>query len=171
MGDGAAPRRVVRRTLDPGGERTDHEGVRLQRQELEERGWWARNWTWAIPTGCLGMLVIIAAGLVGLTAFGFSQLKESWVFSESTERVRSDPRAVEALGEPIEVGWKIRGDLHLEPHTGDADLSLPVEGPDGRGRLHVVADRPEGGEWSYDLLELRVEGRDDPIDLLSAGDP
>ena len=47
----------------------------------------------------------------------------------------------------------------------DADLSIPLNGKLRHGTVYVVAKKTDG-VWSYDKLEMLVEGRDIRIELL-----
>lgn len=131
--------------------------------------WWSRNWKWAAPVGCLILLLPLLAltGFVGaILAIVFGSIKSTDVYEEALARVRSSPAAIEALGQPIEDGLLMGGNIQVNGPSGSADLSIPVHGPKGEGDLYVVASK-SAGRWEYQTLELEVDGRDDRIDLLA----
>jgi len=117
-----------------------------------------------IGCGCsvlfLAVVAIIAAVFFGL----FGLLKKSQPYSDSVAAVQSSAAAVEALGEPIEPGFFVSGNINLENGTGDANFNIPVSGPDGEGTVHVEGTKDASG-WSYQIWELRVDGNPDPIPL------
>lgn len=132
----------------------------------EERSRNLTPWIWG-GVGCCAGCIVIPVVLVAVLGGGVVYLfRSSGIQEEVLGRVRADPEAVAALGEPIEAGWLIQGSIHLSDDGGEADFSLPVSGPDGSGRVYVVAQR-RAGEWRFEELVLRVEGGA-TIDLLAA---
>jgi hypothetical protein len=73
------------------------------------------------------------------------------------------------LGEPIELGFWISGSINISGPTGNADFSVPLSGPKGAGRLYIVGEK-SAGKWSFDLLEVEIDGRDERIDLLEVSE-
>jgi hypothetical protein len=132
--------------------------------------WWQRNWKWVVPAGCGGCLTLAAAFTALLLLFVFSLIKRSDVYVEAIAEARSHPAVVQALGEPIEPGFWVSGSISTSGPSGTADFSAPLHGPTGRGTLYVVAEK-QAGIWSYEVLEVEVDGRSDRIDLLAEGDP
>jgi hypothetical protein len=53
--------------------------------------------------------------------------------------------------------------------SGTADISIPLKGSWKDGTLYAVAHK-SAGRWSYDTLEVAVEGREQRIDLLVTAD-
>jgi hypothetical protein len=134
-----------------------------------QASWWSRNWKWAAPVGCLVLLLPLLAltGFVGaILAIVFGSIKSTDVYEEALARTRSNPAAIEALGQPIEDGWLMSGQINVSGPSGSADISIPVHGPKGEGDLYVVASK-SAGRWEYRTLELEVDGREDRIDLLA----
>ncbi|MGO4780288.1 cytochrome c oxidase assembly factor Coa1 family protein, partial [Lysobacter sp. 2RAB21] len=62
----------------------------------------------------------------------------------------------------------IQGSMQTSNDDGHADLSLPLTGPRGKGRLYLKADRA-AGRWSYSLIVVAIDGSDQRIDLLGNG--
>ena len=69
-----------------------------------------------------------------------------------------------ALGTPIEEGWYLLGNTNVNGRSGDADLSIPVSGPKGKGTIYAVATK-SGGEWSYSKLTVKIDSTGEMIDL------
>jgi hypothetical protein len=143
-------------------------GVPTRMADRQGRSFWTSPWTCGIAGCCLGcvLIPIVFAAVVGGGAFwAWWSSGASDVRDRAVERARSHPAVIDALGEPIETGWLPQGSVHLQNGEGEADFTLGLTGPRGEGRLYVKARR-ERGEWDFEVLELRVEGRDEVLDLL-----
>src|SRR6266478_1713870 len=110
------------------------------------KNWFARNWKWFVPTIILAVLLLFAAFVGGVFALGFGAMKSSEPYQHAMDVVSHDPRAVQALG------------------NGNASLAIPLVGKSRNGTLFVVAKK-SAGRWSYDTLELEVEGQTERIDF------
>jgi len=130
------------------------------------RSWFARNALWVVPVGCIGLLAVLAAfaGLVLTIVMG--GMKSTDAYHEAVERAKASPQVHTALGEPVKIGWFISGNVHVSGPSGDAELSVPLSGPQGKGTLYVTA-RKRAGHWQYEVLEVAVEGKPQRIDLMS----
>jgi hypothetical protein len=134
------------------------------------KAWYENPWTCGTCGCCLGC-VVLPLVLVALLGGGLAfTLWQTGVVQEAGERAKASPALLEALGEPVEVGFLMQGEVNVDDEGGRADFSLPVSGPRGEGRLHVRAER-EAGEWVFSELYAVVEGRRDPIDLLQGEAP
>jgi len=120
---------------------------------MQEPNWFRRNWKWAVPVGCLGMLLLAIGAMSALLVFVFSVIRESDVYSEAVARARAHPALVEVLGEPVEEGMVVSGNIQITGPSGHADIAIPMSGPRGEATLYVVAER-EAGQWRYRRLEL-----------------
>ena len=117
----------------------------MVRHGQEERTWWSRNWGWVVGCGCLLVVGLPAActALVGVLGYGY--FRSATPVNETLARVRSDPRVVEALGEPIE--WSLFSQPGAEIRVDDdrAEVDLRLSGPRGSGSVHALADRRRDG--------------------------
>ena len=48
--------------------------------------------------------------------------------------------------------------------SGNADLTIPISGPKGKGTLYVVATK-SAGEWTYSKLVVKIDSTGETIDL------
>jgi hypothetical protein len=152
-----------------GGEKGDMETT--MQPQAPRPGWWSRNWKWFLPTGCcLGSLIgivlaiaIFGMGIVGLVSGISKILKSSEPYQTAVARARANEKVVTALGTPIEEGFPT-GKVNTNNDTGDADLSIPLTGPKGKGTLYVVGTR-SGGQWSYSKMSVKLTATDEEIDL------
>jgi hypothetical protein len=128
-------------------------------------GWWSRNWKWFVPTGCcLAPLVIGACFAAFLVLVVFSALKQSDAYKIAVARAKADSRVMAALGTPIEEGWYLSGKTNVNGASGDADISIPISGPKGKGTIYAVATK-SAGEWTYSKLQVKIDSTGETIDL------
>ena len=122
-------------------------------------------WPW-IALGC-GVLFVGFLAFIGfIVTVVIGGMKSSAPYRDGMERARRDDRVVALLGTPIESGWFISGSINTENADGNANLSIPIHGPKGKARLHVVGEK-ESGRWRYTTMTVTPE-TGDPIDLLRA---
>jgi hypothetical protein len=113
-----------------------------------------------------GFFLLAIIGACGFVIFIFSLLKNSDVAKEALARARSNPSVVEHLGTPIKVGWFVSGSINLYGGSGDANLSVPISGPKGKGTIYLSAHK-SAGTWTYSVLQVEVDGSRERIDLLA----
>lgn len=136
-------------------------------------GWWGRNWKWAAPSGCLLVLLLAFGGCVGMVAGVFGMMKNTGAYEQAMTRLQHSPEAIAVLGEPIKAGWMISGNFNDSGASGEANYSVPVSGPRGKGTLYVEA-RKSVGRWSFQVLTFVPDNGGESIDLLTpaeAGQP
>ncbi|HEV2806110.1 MAG TPA: cytochrome c oxidase assembly factor Coa1 family protein [Chthoniobacterales bacterium] len=128
-------------------------------------GWWSRNWKWFVPTGCcLTPLVLGAVFAAFLVLVVFGALKQSDAYKMAVARAKMDSHVVAALGTPIEEGWWLSGKTNVNGGSGDADLTIPISGPKGKGTIYAVATK-SAGDWTYSKLQVKIERSGETIDL------
>lgn len=137
-------------------------------QQQQQKGCWGRHWKWIVPVGCLGLILGLVALGGGIFLFAMSAMKSSEVYRGALRTARESPAAIERLGEPIADGWFIKGHIGYESGAGSANFEIPLSGPKSSGTLFVWANS-QGGDWTYEKLELAVEGGD-RVSLLERGD-
>jgi hypothetical protein len=114
--------------------------------------------------GCAALLLFGALCIAGVAVFVVSAIKSSDVYRGAVHRVERDPRVIQSIGSPVESGWWLTGNVHVNERGGDADFTFPVHGPNGRGLVREVANR-ESGNWIYSELTF-TPSNGSPIDLL-----
>jgi hypothetical protein len=135
------------------------------------RGWWSRNWKWFLPTGCcLGTLlaIVMAVALFGVGIFSIISgvsaiLKSSEPYQTAVARAKADEKVIAALGTPISEGFP-SGSINTNNDAGDADMSIPLTGPKGKGTVYVVGTRT-AGTWTYSKMSVTIAGTNETIDL------
>jgi len=128
-------------------------------------GWWSRNWKWFLPTGCcLTPLVLGGAFFAFVVVVVFGAMKQSDVYKTAVARAKADARVTSALGTPISEGWFLSGKTNVNGGSGDADLSIPISGPKGKGTIYAVATK-SAGQWTYSKLAVKIDSTGETIDL------
>jgi hypothetical protein len=128
-----------------------------QPQPTQQKGCLGRNWKWMLPVGCLGLILglVLVVGVIFFAAM--SAIKSSDVYQGALRAAQAHPAAKQRLGEPIEDGWLVSGNINYTNGSGNANFNIPVSGPKGSGTLHVRAVSPSGA-WMYEQLDLAVKG-------------
>lgn len=127
--------------------------------------WWQRNWKWFIPVGCLGLLVLFTVFVVVIVSVVFGIMKSSEVYQVAVDAARSNPAVEMALGTPIEERLLVMGNINVSGSSGEADLAIPIAGPESEGTIYAVAEK-SAGKWAYSILEVEVKTTGERIDLL-----
>jgi len=133
--------------------------------QVSEKDWYERNWKWAVPVGCLGAVVVVAAFVIAMFAFVFGVIKYSDVYKESIAQARGNAQVTRALGLPVEEGFFVLGSIHVNGPRGEADMAIPISGPRASGTIYAQAKK-SAGLWYFTLLEVAIEGSEGRIDLL-----
>lgn len=117
---------------------------------------------WAIWGIVLWLGAIVLFG--GIFGGAFYLLKSSEAYQLGVSRLQANTEAVNALGAPISTGVPL-GEISIKGTSGHAELNFSVTGTKTTGRLLLEALKKDG-VWSLKTLKLKVDGRDDEIDLL-----
>jgi Cytochrome oxidase complex assembly protein 1 len=132
--------------------------------------WWKRNWKWFVPTGCLSIAVLFVAFIASVVLIVFSAVKSTDVYKDALTRAKAHPAVIEALGSPITEGFLVSGNTNVNGASGEANLSIPVSGPRGKGTIYVAATKSLG-RWNYSGLVLEIANTHQRIDLLRNSRP
>lgn len=114
-------------------------------------------------------VVLLVAFVAWQWLAGMDKLRRSEVYAEAVARAGSHPQVLATLGQPVEPGWCVRGEVEGEGPEERVRLTVPLAGPDGRGRLAVEARRQER-VWRFDRLEVTLPDGT-VVDLLAAPPP
>ncbi|GAC1428900.1 MAG: hypothetical protein NVSMB68_01010 [Thermoanaerobaculia bacterium] len=110
----------------------------------------------------VSVLVIVAVSFVASSFFRTSE-----VYREALHRTQSHPAVIAALGKPVRSSHWDQGRMKAETTKDVADLTFPIEGPNGKASVHAIARR-SGHHWQFERL---IVAPDDvskpPIHLLN----
>jgi hypothetical protein len=123
---------------------------------------------WIIAATVLGALLVIVLFIGAIVGAIYGSLRSSEPYRHAVQVATRDPRAVSALGPQVKPGWMINGSINVRNDSGDADMSIPVQGTRHNGTIHVVAEKAKG-VWTYQTLALSI-GDGEEINLLQPGD-
>lgn len=91
-------------------------------------------------------------------------MKQTDVYQTALARAKADQRVTDALGTPISEGWYLSGSTKVSGGSGEANLSIPISGPRGKGTIYAVATK-FAGEWTYSKLAVKIDSSGETIDL------
>jgi len=136
------------------------------------RGWWQRNWKWALPVVVVGFFAVVVT-FVALIVFTLrGSMMGSDVYRDAMVRANAHPELVGALGEPIEAGFMPMGSISKSSEkggSGRADLVIFLSGPRGSGQLVAAAER-RLGTWTWESL-IYVPDNGDVDDAVWVAEP
>jgi hypothetical protein len=134
-----------------------------------QKSWLDRNAGWKIPLGCL-LVVLLIVGFIGLIfSIVSTSFHKSYVFQEAVARAERNPEVAEKIGTPLRPSWMPMGQINVNGSSGNANMTIPVTGPRGKGTIHLEAQKVSG-VWRFRILEVRVEGQTGAINLLGPDD-
>jgi hypothetical protein len=122
-----------------------------------------RSWVFWVVV----VFVVLAALAGGIIYAVSSLLKSSDVYNQAVAKVNANEEATRLLGTPVTGGFPM-GSLRVSGPSGDAQLSIPVEGPRSKGTIYLEATK-ELGAWRFDAIELEVDGSTERINLDPSG--
>jgi hypothetical protein len=94
----------------------------------------------------------------------FGALRSSEVYTEALARAKANEQVRAQLGEPIQPGFMVNGNIQINNQSGSANLSIPISGPKKSATIYVVATKA-AGKWEYTTLEVAPEGSAERINL------
>lgn len=113
-----------------------------------------------IISGILLFLLLLIGGCCALLFVGVHKaLRSSDVYTMSMQRAQASPCAISKLGQPIANKDSVNGNINESNGAGTADLTIPVEGSQGKGTLHAIASR-DNNVWTLTTETLNVNGTD-----------
>ncbi|HUT60800.1 MAG TPA: cytochrome c oxidase assembly factor Coa1 family protein [Phycisphaerae bacterium] len=134
--------------------------------ERPRKSWMGRNWPWLVPVGCLGSIAIVVVFIVSIVGLVFGMLKSNDAYKQGFAQASSHPVVIERLGEPIEAGWLVSGQINVSGGSGHANLSIPISGPKGGATVYVKATK-SAGEWTLTCLVVKIDRTGERIELVT----
>jgi hypothetical protein len=134
---------------------------------LPGKNWFERNWKWVVPSGCLTIIVLLLGFAAGIFAIVELSFRSSDVYTQALTQAQANPQVSDKIGRPLNAGWFATGEINIHNDSGDADITIPISGPKGKGWIYAVAKK-KAGVWRYETLKVEVDGQEDQINLLPA---
>jgi Cytochrome oxidase complex assembly protein 1 len=110
-------------------------------------------------------LTLLVAFVGSIALIVFSAMKSTDVYKDALARAQAHPSVIEALGSPIKEGFLVSGNTNVNGASGEANLSIPISGPNGKGTIYVAANKSLG-RWNYSGLIVEITKTHQRIDLL-----
>ena len=123
-----------------------------------------------MPLGCFSIAVLFVVFVGSVMLIVFTAVKSTDVYKDALARAKVHPAVIEALGSPITEGFLVSGNTNVNGASGEANLSVPIAGPKGKGTLYVAA-RKSLGQWNYSGLVVEIGQTHQRIDLLQRAAP
>jgi cytochrome oxidase complex assembly protein 1 len=117
---------------------------------------------WAIWGAVIWVASIVLFG--GIIVGTLSILRHSEAYQLGVSRLQSSPIATNLLGTPISTGTP-SGSVRINGSAGEAALKFSASGPRASGTVVVQAVK-QNGVWSVTKLTLKLDGKDEVIDLI-----
>jgi hypothetical protein len=110
------------------------------------------------------VLLLVGFAFLIMSLF-FGVMKSSDAYKMALAKAKADPRVMTALGSPIEDGFFARGKTNVSGTSGQADMTVPISGPKGKGTIYFVASK-FAGEWTFSKLMVEIADTKERIDLI-----
>jgi Cytochrome oxidase complex assembly protein 1 len=114
--------------------------------------------------------MLFVAFVASVVLIVFSAVKSTDVYKDALARAKAHPAVIEALGSPTTEGFLVSGNTNVNSASGEANLSIPVSGPKGKGTIYIAATKSLG-RWNYSGLVLEIATTHQRIDLLERPTP
>lgn len=137
---------------------------------VQRPSWFSRNWKWFVPTVIVGAILLLALFIGVVFALVSGAIKTSEPYQYAVATASTDARVTAQLGAPITPGWYLNGNINVSGSSGNADLSIPLNGTLRHGTVYVVA-RKSAGIWHYSTLQVAIDGEAERINLLTSPPP
>ncbi len=111
-----------------------------------------------------GALVLVAALATAVLLPLRARLAANPVYKDALAIARSSQEIQHLLGQPIQEGWWAFGEIRPVYGSDFAEWTASIKGPNGRGRLHGVANRV-GSSWHYSKLCFSSDGSRTAVDI------
>lgn len=118
-----------------------------------------------MPVTVVTLAVFFVALVGSIALIVFSAIKSTDVYKEALTRAKAHPAVIEAIGLPITEGLLVSGNTSVNGASGEANLSIPISGPNGKATIYVAATKSLG-QWNYSGLVAEIEKTHERINLL-----
>ena len=135
-------------------------------ENIERKGWFGRNWKWAVPVGCTGLFILMIVLFLGGIFWGVTTLfADSEPYKTALTEAQTNETVIEYLGEPIETHSMASGSINYSNGMGRADLTIPIKGPKGEATIRVLGEGTDDN-WQYQNMEVYFNDHDEVVYLL-----
>ena len=120
--------------------------------------WFGRNWKWFIPLICIVPVALFIGFFVLLFTVITGVLKSTDAYQIPLATAKTNSLVISAIGSPVKDGFFTTGNVHSSAATtANANLAIPISGPNGRATIHVVATK-SSGIWTFSTMTVTAGG-------------
>lgn len=123
-----------------------------------------------MPLGCFSIAVLFVVFVGTVVLIVFRALKSTDVYKDALAKAKADPAVIEVLGSPVMDGFLVSRNTNVNVASGEANLSIPITGPKGKGMIYVAAKKSLG-QWNYSGLIVEIANTHQRIDVLHSPTP
>jgi hypothetical protein len=116
--------------------------------------------------GCLGLAGIMVIIILVIGGIGLKMFRSSGPCQAALRAAQASPEMREKLGEPMELGWLMTGNISTIHGSGSANLNVLIHGPKGKAGIRVVG-KSSAGVWRYEEMTASVASTGEKLSLLS----
>lgn len=120
--------------------------------EAPAKRWYQSTWKLVLAI-VVPLLLLIVLFVFAIFALVFGILRNSDVCQQAFAMAKANPEVRARLGEPIEMGWLVSGQINVTGASGHADISIPISGPKSSATIYARADKTLG-RWEFQRLEV-----------------
>ena len=135
-------------------------------QLVKQESWFTRNWKWALPLGCLSTIGLFVVGIILFGIIGFSKIfnGNNDVTSKAIDLINNEQVIVQQLGSPIDSNGMMQGAISTTNDGGNADISVPLKGPNGTGTMFIKAVKVND-KWNYERIAVQIDKTNEIIEI------
>jgi len=111
-----------------------------------------RVWGWVGAGLYIGGISFVVALIFFIGAI----MKSSDAYQISLDQVTHHPQVIEAIGEPMEPGFFVSGQVNIQGSSGYADISYGLTGPKAEATVYVRATK-DMGQWLFSRIIVEIE--------------
>ncbi|MDN7124563.1 cytochrome c oxidase assembly factor Coa1 family protein [Pseudidiomarina terrestris] len=116
----------------------------------------------------LGIAAALMAVFVLFVYFVMSLVKGE-AYDLSLAAVSKHAAVQVLLGEPIEPGFLVLGNVNISGPGGNAELQYSISGPKGEGTVFAYAIR-DTGEWQLQRVVVDIDGAHERLQIIAPND-
>lgn len=142
----------------------------MEALQEQQKSWFSRNKTWAIPTGgCLVIVVLIVIFVVSLVGGVTTLFTKSEPFQYALQQAQQSEWVISKIGEPIETDGMTTGNVNFSDGDSTAEMEIPVKGSKDEAVILVIASKT-ADNWVYETLKVTIDDTKEVYNLLT-GEP
>ncbi|MCX2680268.1 cytochrome c oxidase assembly factor Coa1 family protein [Galbibacter sp. EGI 63066] len=133
----------------------------MNNELIEQKSWWKRNWKWFTPVCAIILITVIiffSSGMGGITTDLAQAYADTELYENALEKVRSDQKATELLGEiaPVDKLTILEGEVNYSNNNQTVNSTIRIKGTKGKARMDISADW-ENNKWNYKKINIRIK--------------